>query len=772
MLNVLVPKKRNITEYYEKYGVIFFKSDAGLLRVIPIDKGIFRVSFSEDGNFDKRQGEDYQSGGRNSYEITEDDEKYIIKTQLVSAFVDKVSAAISIYDRSGNHLMSEDKRCPREMEKITLYRTVGSDKAVVEEIETADGKKKKIKAADKEECGSAYRTRTYFDFEEDEILLGFGQSERDEWNLRHTTYYGNQANRKIAIPFFISTNNYGVLLSTESPFLFSEKDGKAYIQTEADCYQDYFFIGGGNLFDVIKGFRKISGRAAMLPAWCYGYIQSQERYESQKEILDIADEFRNREIGLDCIVQDWMSWEDNMWGQKSFDKKRFPDPKKMTDELHKKGIRLMLSIWPNMSSETANNKELKEKGLLLPGVDIYDAFSEEGRKLYWSQVKRDLYPMGIDAWWCDSSEPITPEWEHLIEPEDGDKYNEFKRDAENIMPYEKADSFGKYHARTIFEGQRECSLKKRVVNLTRSGWAGSQKYGTILWSGDISASWECLRRQIKAGLQMAVSGMPYWTMDTGAFFVKKGIQWYWDGEFEKGIDEDYKKLYVRWLEFAAFLPVFRAHGTDVRREPWAFGDEGDAYYEAIKSTITERYRLLPYLYSIGAGASIEDGMIIRPLLFDFPGDRNVRDITDQFMLGPSLMVCPLTSAEDTRRVYLPAGMAWFDYYTGDIYDGGQYIRYECSLDRIPVFVPEGSIIPVKEPGMCTDDMKEEDITLRIYPGRDAFFELYEDEGDGYGYEEGEYTITHIKWKDSEEKVSHHTTGDVRFRNGKIKVDLY
>ncbi len=772
MMTVFPAAKRNITDVKTADGAVLLSSEAGTLRLIPMAGGIVRVSFSEKGEFSGEQGAFYADlSGSIPFEVKEGDSDIRVVTSDGSTVVNRETGAVSFFDKAGRLLLKERDRYPRELEKITLYRTVTSDRIEVEEIVTADGVKKKVKAADKEICGEAYKTRTYYDFAGDEQLFGFGQGEHGEWNLRHSVYYGHQANRKIAIPLLLSSKNYGILLSTESLFMFSENGDEAFIQTEADAYLDHYFLFGEDLFSVVRSFRKLSGKAAMLPKWAYGYIQSKERYQSAQELTDTAEEFRKRNIGIDCLVLDWLSWGDNQWGQKSFDPARFPDPKAMVDALHQKGIRFMMSIWPNMSPNTENNKEFKARNLLLPGTDVYNAFSEEARELYWDQVKRALLPSGVDAWWCDSSEPITPEWEHKVEPSDGEKYAEFKADAAAVMPLEKANAFGRYHAMALWNGERKSERVNRVVNLTRSGWAGSQKYGTILWSGDISASWDCLAKQIRAGLQMASSGMPYWTLDTGAFFVKEGVFWYWRGDYPEGIDDAYRKLYVRWLEYSAFLPIFRAHGTDVEREPWAFGDKGDPYYEAICRTIRGRYRLLPYIYSVAASVSLDDGMMIRPLIFDFPKDRRAAEITDQYMFGDSLMICPIVSESDSRRVWLPEGADWFDFETNERYHGGQEVECECPIDRIPVFVKAGSVIPVMEPGDSTEAMKGSKVEARVYPGQDAAFKLYEDAGDGYGYEAGECCITKLIWQEREQSLKIETSGDERFRQGEIKVNV-
>jgi alpha-D-xyloside xylohydrolase len=767
MMSVVAGKDKRITEVYEKDGAVFFKSEEGLLRIIPMAGGIVRVSFSAEDEFDRRQGEDYADySGTIDHSIYENPDAFVVSTGEGEVWINRRSGSVSFQDSDRQILLSENHDRPRELEKVTLYRTMNFENAQVEEIATADGVKKRIKAADKEEYGYGFKTRTYFSFG-DEALIGFGQGEHGEWNLRNTTYYAHQANRKIAMPLLVSDRKYGILFSTNSPLMFTEDRDKAYVQTEADYFLDYYFLFGKDLFDVVKNYRRLTGKAAMLPMWAFGYIQSKERYESQEDILKAAGEFIKRDIPVDCLVLDWMSWEENKWGQKSFDRSRFPDPKEMTETLRENGIHFMMSIWPNMSSNCEDNRDFKERGLLLPGMSLYNAFSPEGRQLYWSQVERSLFSSGVDAWWCDSSEAITPEWEHVVEPADSEKYYEFINAAASIMPLELANAYSKYHAKTIWDGQRKCTGDKRVVNLTRSGWAGSQKYGTILWSGDISASWKTLEKQVRAALQMAASAVPYWTLDAGAFFVKHGTQWFWDGDYKAGIDDAYRKLYVRWFEYAAFLPVFRAHGTDVEREPWAFGDKGDMYYEALCKTIRNRYRLMPYIYSTASGVYLEDSVIIRPLMFDYPEDCEAVQISDQYMFGDNLMICPVVSEKDLRMVYLPGENGWFDYYNNCYYEGGQTIECICPLENIPVFVKAGSMIPTTAPMGNTKAIKGADIDVLIYPGHDAVFSLYEDAGDGYGYEKGEYCITELKWDDSHKTFSCSTRGDERFRLGKI-----
>lgn len=364
-------------------------------------------------------------------------------------------------------------------------------------------------------------------------------------------------------------------------------------------------------------------------------------------------------------------------------------------------------------------------------------------------------------------------------------YRNYIEDAGKMMPIEKANAYGLYHAKTVYEGQRNVTEEKRVLSLTRNGYAGCQKYGAILWSGDISASWETLKRQIVAGLQFCVSGLPYWTLDIGAFFVKEGRQWFWNGEYENGTDDmGYRELYVRWFQYGAFLPVFRSHGTDCRKEPWNFGEKGELFYDALWSAARLRYRLLPYIYSLAGDVWRNGSLMMRPLVYDFPEDAKAVGISGQFMFGPALMVCPVTEPicyqhnsvpisqpPKEMRIYLPAGGDWYDFYTNERHPGGQEIAVEICMERIPLFVRAGAVIPTMEPEECTVRMEGKDICLLVYPGADGKFEFYEDAGDGYGYEKGEYCVTSISFCDRERTVVWETEGDGRYRRGEIKVKL-
>lgn len=821
MLQASGRKSRAITEVTREENALFLTSEAGIIRLIPQTDRAVRVSWTENGSFGKEQGAEYAdlSGScvcpergpapdTRWWKWEENDREIRLETAQLHLIAARATGSIRYERPDGTPLLAERAWESKNTEDYDSFRPVINKNTRVEEVATPDGIKRRIKEADRVFDRKLCRTRLYLDFAPGERLYGLGQAEEGVWNLRHTTQYLHQANLKIAIPLLLSGNGYGILLSTQGTAVFNDTQYGSYLYTEADEYLDYYFLAG-RPDEVIGQFRALTGQATMLPKWAFGYIQSQERYESAQELVETAEEFRRRGIGLDALVLDWMSWTGDLWGQKTFDPERFPDPAAMTDALHGKNVHFMISIWPNMSAECDNYREFQEAGLLLPGSEIYDAFREEGRKLYWKQAEEGLFRYGIDAWWCDSCEPVTPEWSRKLKPEPGEMYHEYLEAASEILPRQKANAYGMYHARAVYEGQRDCAARflsgapeenadsrqdqspmpfreKRVVNLTRSGWAGSQRYGTILWSGDISASWETLRRQIAAGLHFCASGMPYWTLDIGAFFMKKGNTWFWNGEYENGSqDPAYRELYVRWFQYGAFLPVFRSHGTDCRREPWQFepwqfeswqsGAPGEPFYEAILSAIRGRYRLLPYIYSLAGAVWRENGTMMRPLVFDFSQDEKAAGIMDAYMFGPNLLICPVTEPmegkESVRTVYLPAGTDWYDFYTEEHHEGGREIEVRVGIDHIPVYVKAGSILPVMEPGESTAEMEGREILLQIYAGADGSFALYEDAGDGYGYEKGECCVTQIRYQDESGKVEWDSEGDLRFRKGDFQIRL-
>ena len=801
MMGVIPRKGSNITEIRREGNALYLRQERGIIRLMPRTDGVIRVSYTEEDSFPDEAAseegylstpfegtscEDSAAGTAQAQEVTwshtVEEKEVLLCTASLQIKISLSTGSLRFERKDGTLLFSEREYESKTVEAFDAYRTVEGQDAVVEEIQTADGVKRRVREAARVFDRKLYHTTLSLTFQPEEMLFGLGQAEEGVWDLRHTTQYLHQANLKIAVPVLVSNRGYGLMLTTGSPAIFDDTAYGTYLHTEADAFLDYYFLAG-DMRDVVKGYRLLTGKAVMLPKWAFGYMQSQERYESAEELVETAKRFREEGFGMDTLVLDWMSWPDGLWGQKSFDKVRFPNPAGMLRELHELDTHFMISIWPNMTPGSPDFEEFKKAGYLFPNSNIYDAFSPEGRRMYWEQVKNGLYRHGVDAWWCDSSEPVTPEWTHGCKPPAAEMYGTFLEEAGKLMPMDKTNAYGLYHARAIYEGQREETESQRVVNLTRSGYPGIQKYGTILWSGDIYASWDTLKKQIAAGLQFCACGLPYWTLDIGAFFVKQSPQWFWNGEYPKGLEDlGYRELYVRWFQYGAFLPIFRSHGTDVRREPWNFGSKGEMFYDALLEANRLRYRLMPYIYSLAGDVWRNDSLMMRPLIYDFPEDGKAAGISGQYMFGPSLMICPvtrpmyygkdsevLTETDRTLSIYLPAGADWYDFYTEERYKGGQEIVVTVSLERIPVFVRAGSILPVTEHQCSTAKMSGAEIELRVYAGADGNFCLYEDAGDGYGYENGEYCVTEITYKDKDGSVEWKTEGNAAYRQGVLKV---
>ena len=763
MLYCIKPPSVEIKSAERRENSLMLYSDFGLHRISPKNPRTLRVSITREKEFSSMSRPAIVATGDFAdwdYELT--DSEVVLRTAEIVLKIDRATASYRYYSREGKLLLRDSGRDSVVLEKFRVFKTV---EAETEKVRTADGVKEVVREARRVPDGHSYHARLKLKFAEGEALYGLGQHEEAGGSLRGQTVYLHQANRKIALPVLVSSLGYGILADTYSPLIFSDSEFGSYIYSEAVPELDYYFMYGGDMRGVISQYRFLTGKAILLPKWAYGYFQSQERYETAEEIERTVSEYRSRGIGLDCIVLDWCSWEDGKWGEKSFDFKRFPDPAGMIERLHDNHTHFMISVWANPSERTDNYKEFKDAGLLLPNCGIYNALSEDARKMYWEQAKRGLFKYGVDAWWCDNSEPLDPEWEHLEKPEPARMYEEYCRDVGNCISPEQTNAYGLYHAMGIYAGQRSETDKKRVCNLTRSAYIGQQRCGAILWSGDVAATWDTLAGQIAAGLNFCASGLPYWTTDIGAFFVKRGLNWYWRGDFDGCFDDlGYRELFTRWYQWGAFLPIFRGHGTDCRRELWHCANADLPFYDILLNTNRLRYSLMPYIYSAAGGCLLRDGSVMENLAFDFASDSEVLDIKDQYIFGGSIMVCPVTKpmyylpnsektdAEKTRTVYLPKGCGWYDFYTEKYYEGGQYIEADAPIDKIPLFVKEGSIIPFAEPALSTEEQSRE-ITLKIYSGADAAFTLYEDEDDGYGYESGRYLLTELRWDDSAKKLS-------------------
>ncbi|MEZ4672517.1 MAG: glycoside hydrolase family 31 protein [Anaerolineae bacterium] len=616
----------------------------------------------------------------------------------------------------------------------------------------------------------AFHTKLEFEWMPGEALYGLGSHEEGMMNLRGQHQYLYQQNMKVVIPTLLSTRGYGILLDTYSLMTFHDDAFGSYLWTDVDDELDYYFIYGPEFDQIVQGVRQLTGKAPLLPRWAFGYLQSKERYVTQDELISVVKEFRERGLPLDCIVQDWKSWPQDLWGQKSLDVERFPDPGRMVDELHALHSRLMISIWPNMNPGGDNWREMQEQNFLLGNGGTYDAFQDKARDLYWKQANEGLFIHGIDAWWCDCTEPFQADWTGTFKPEPEERLRINTEEAKRYLDPEYINAYSLLHSQGIYEGQRKTNADKRVVNLTRSAYAGQQRYSTITWSGDVSATWDTLHRQIADGLNFCATGLPYWTTDIGAFFVKNDPKlWFWNGDFDLGIEDlGYRELYVRWFQYATFLPMMRAHGTDTPREIWRFGEPGEPFYDALAKALQFRYRLLPYIYSVAGMVTHEDYTMMRALPFDFRGDPDTYAITDQFMFGPALLVNPVTqpmyySARSTplkdvsnsRYVYLPKGLDWYDFWTGQRYTGGQTLCAHASLDFLPLYVPSGSIVPIGPDITYADEQPNAPLELRIYPGQNGNFTLYDDEGDNYNYEQGQFATITLSWDEANRHLTLH-----------------
>jgi alpha-D-xyloside xylohydrolase len=649
-----------------------------------------------------------------------------------------------------------------------IYKYSVDNNHTVKSKQTANGEVSYIEGFKKEVSGKAYEGKLTFEITEEEGIYGLGQHEEGVYNYNGKKEYLYQNNMKISIPFLISSRNYGIFIDTEAAMIFDCEGGKITFTLDTTNELSYYIITGENFEEIIKSLRTLTGRTAMLPRWAYGYIQSKERYQSSEDIINTVSKFRNAHIPIDCIVQDWLTWNEGLWGEKKVDKKRYPSIKGIVDTLHKEQVKLMVSIWPNMAEGGSNFQEFMEKDLLLPNANTYDAYNEEAREVYWNQCEEEWFLGGVDAWWCDSSEPFTdPDWNGENKRSGDKRYNLIVEESKKSMDWTRINSYGLMHSKGIYENWRKTNSEKRVTNLTRSSYISGQRYGVIAWSGDISAKWSTLKKQIVEGIKFSMSGMPYWTLDIGAFFVGTKPLWFWNGEYNYGAEDlGYRELYVRWIQYGTFLPIFRSHGTDTPREPWNFGNPGDIFYDTILKFINLRYHLMPYIYSAAADMNQNNTTLMRSLMFDFAEDENVKELSDSFMFGKAMLVCPVTEpmyyevnsaplsdVDKTRTVYLPKGANWYDFWTNTQYSGGQTLTCKAELDSIPLFIKSGSIIPVSAPITYADENKGEAAEILIYSGQDGEFTLYNDEGDNYSYENGNFAAIKLTYKENERTLT-------------------
>jgi alpha-D-xyloside xylohydrolase len=515
---------------------------------------------------------------------------------------------------------------------------------------------------------------------------------------------------------------------------------------------DYWFVAGNSQDDVIAGYRELTGKSVMLPRWAYGFWQSRERYKTQAELVDTVKEYRKRKIPLDNIVLDWNYWPEPAWGSHEFDKARFPDPKRMVDDVHALNAQIMISVWPKFYPETANYKELDAAGFIYRKnvedgyVDwigkgyknaFYDPYSKEAREMYWRQVHEKLNVLGFDAWWMDATEP---------DPHSNLDIESLKaRNGPTAMgPADQFfNTYALVHSGGVYEGARAANPDKRAYILTRSGTAGIQRHAATLWSGDIVSRWDDLYNQISSGVSINYSGIPNWTFDIGGFATEPR----YNAQPMKPEDlAEWRELQLRWFQMGAFVPVFRSHGQFPTREIWNIAPQGSEVYDSLVWHDKLRYRLMPYTYTLAGDIYHHDASIMRGLPMDFPDDAGARKVRDEYLFGKAFLVAPVYEYKArARQVYLPAGAEWYDFHSGAKHAGGQSVEASAPLARMPLYVRAGSIVPVGPDIQYTGEKPDAPITLFVFTGADGSFDYYEDDGVSYGYERGEFARIPLRY---------------------------
>lgn len=599
-----------------------------------------------------------------------------------------------------------------------------------------------------------YNARQAYMLEKGEAIYGLGQIQNGKMNQREGKILLKQNNMKITIPFFQSVKGYGLFWDNYAATTYQDNPQELSFESMGKQV-DYYFMNGGNADGVIAAMRDLTGQSPMIPLWGFGYMQSKERYKTQDETVGVVKKYRELNVPLDGIIQDWRYWgQDSNWNAQSFDQSTFPNPQQMVNDVHKMNAHLMIVTWPGFGPHTPQYAEFKSKNMLIDfetwppnsGTRPYDVYNPEARNIFWDYLNKGVFSLNTDAWWLDSTEP-----DHInVKERDFDQptYLGSYRSVVNAFPI--------MHVGGIYDNQRKTTSDKRVFILTRSAFAGQQRYAANSWSGDVVATWETLQHQVPAGLNFSLSGIPYWNADIGGFFL-----WRYRNALQ---DKSYHELYVRWLQFGAFTPMMRSHGTDAPREIYQFGKKGDWSYDAIEKNINLRYRFLPYIYSTAWKVTSEAGSFMRAMFMDFADDKKTHDLGDQYMFGSSVLVAPVLhpmyvskndgvavenfAATKARKLYLPEGASWFDYWTGKTYDGGQEIEKEAPIDIIPLFVKAGSILPFGPKVQFATEKKWDQLEIRVYPGADAEFVLYEDENNNYNYEKGLYSTIRFSWNDA------------------------
>jgi alpha-D-xyloside xylohydrolase len=725
-----LPANATVKSFKKGADGVTFSLDKGLMKVLVRSADIIEVKYTIFGAFETKPSLVVVNSWKTptAYQVTATATEVIITTAKLKVKVNKATNAITYTDLKGNVITAEDS----ENKTITPATIAGI---------------------------STYNVSTQFTSPVNEALYGLGCHPLDSLSIN---YKGRNQELLIkyltgAIPVLLSTKGYGLLWDnySASNFYGAEADNTKFkYVSESGKQVDYLFFYGPSFDHIIDSYRIATGRAPMFGKWAYGLFQSQDRYMSEKEIITVKDNYRNNHIPVDVIVQDWYYWDPLPIGSHVMKPERYPHPKQMVDELHKANIHAMISIWPVFGKGTPNYDALDKMGGL---TDItwdnvvthtfdtyYDAHNPKARELYWDQARDSLVKRyGFDAWWIDQCEP------------DNGALQDARRQS-NFSIGKGIDYFNTYslqHTKGVYEGWRRDIPNKRAFFLVRQSFAGEQRNASTLWSGDIECTFKDFKNQVPQGINACASGLPYWTSDIGGYhFHWKAADW---SQPEK------RELFTRWFQFGAFSPIFRIHGKGERA---LFSDNWDANTKAILLNFDKlRYRLLPYIYSLAGKVTTENYTMMRALTFDFRNDEKVYGIPDQYMFGPAFMVNPVTEQLYTssnadkkakaRQVYLPAATKWYNFWTGEVLDGGQTVSAAAPIEILPLYVKAGSIIPMGPHMEYATEKPANNIELRIYPGADGTFKLYEDENENYNYEKGAFATTNFTWNDKAHKLT-------------------
>ena len=717
----------------------------------------------------------------------------ILKTPLGKTVEKKSLSVIAKPNKSGVRIATSDNS-RIVMKSPVLTVTLNTENGIITYAKTdgsillKENENSKPFTPMKDADRDAYTVYQGFITDKEEGLYGLGQLQNGQMMQRNMSKLLIQGNIEDVSPIFQSTKGYGVFWDNYSATTYTDNENETSFSSEVGDCIDYYFMYGGSADGVIAQVRALTGEVPMMPLW--SFMQSKERYKSQEETVGVVKKYRELGIPLDCIIQDWQYWGHNyLWNAMDFRNPSFDNPKAMIDSIHGMNARMMISIWSSFGPATKPYRTLDKEGLLFnmetwpqsgiegwppnmeypSGVRVYDCYNPKARDIYWDYLNKGIFQLGMDGWWMDSTEPDHFNWQES--DFNRQTYLGSYRSVRNAYPLMTVGG--------VYDHQRAETSDKRVIILTRSGFLGQQRYASNVWSGDVQSSWDMFRKQITAGLNFSLTGMPHWNSDLGGFFAGS---YNTNGNTSATRNPMYQELYVRWLQFGVFCPMMRSHGADTPREFFWYGKAGEPVYDALVDAVKLRYSLLPYIYSTAWEVSHRQSTFMRALYMDFLNDKNTWNIGNEYMFGKAFLVAPVLHSQYTpeqkqnilkenegwnkttnnqvnlslnvdftqskeMEVYLPSGNKWYNYWTNEDFNGGQKLKIKTSLDRIPLFVRAGSIIPIGPDVQYTNEKKWDNLIINVYPGADGTFTLYEDEGDNYNYESGAYTEIQMKWND-------------------------